>query len=81
MPSMADGVLKGQQGAGRQPPEISSSKNNGGPDKYSDSSCHRRTLIKENTTDTPRVSFSGGPRSLLPRPHHLIPSTKMRGRG
>lgn len=77
MPSTADGVLTGQPGAATR---NLIQQNHGAPDKYSDSSCHHRTLIKENTTDTPRV-FSGEPGSLLPRPHHPIPSTKMRGRG
>jgi hypothetical protein len=35
-------------------------------------------LIKENTTDAPVIL---GKASLLPSPHHLIPSTKMRGEG
>lgn len=64
MPSTADGVLTGQPGAATR---NLIQQNHGAPDKYSDSSCHHRTLIKENTTDTPRV-FSGEPGSLLPRP-------------
>lgn len=64
MPSTADGVLTGQPGAATR---NLIQQNHGAPDKYSDSSCHHRTLIKENTTDTPRVC-SGGPAPFSPPP-------------
>lgn len=41
--------------------------------------CPHQALIKENTTD--RYPSRPGKASLLPIPHHLIPSTKMRGGG
>lgn len=69
-PSTADRA----EGQREQPPEPHQ-QSHGAPDEHS----HHRPSIKENTTDSPRV-FSEDPVPRSP-PHHLVPSTRMRGRG
>lgn len=68
LPSIADS-MHGTAGS-RQPPEISSTKQNGAPDKSTDSPvfCHQ-ALIKENTTGTPVTSGNRFPAPHPPPPH------------
>lgn len=69
MPSTADGVLTGQPGAATR---NLIQQNHGAPDKHSDASCHHRTLIKENTTDTPSLLW----RTRFPSPPPPPPNSQ-----